>query len=299
MSDPNAIYPQHQLQPAGGGIKIPILFGAVIALVAANIYLFLQLDKTRNEIAKMQDSIAVQISSVRETSSVSTQTAKKNVEVLQERLEAANRQAAALTGQAKADAIKKAEQLSARLESAQKEQEVKVASQFAAVKEENKVVAGQIGERIGEVKTEVGSVKTDLATTKTDLEKTISGLKTTQGDLGVQSGLIATNGKELMALKQLGERNYFEFNLVKSKAMVRVGDITMQLKKSDPKKNKYTIEIVADDLHVEKKDKNVNEPIQFLVAKGGRIPYEIVVNSIKKDAIVGYLATPKVQAARN
>lgn len=299
MSDPNTIYPQHQPQPAGGGIKIPILFGAVIALVAANIYLFLQLDKTRTEIARMQDSIAVQLSSVRETSSVSTQTAKKNIEVLQERLDAANRQAAALTGQAKADAIKRAEQLSARLETAQKQQEVKVASQFAEVKEENKVVAGQIGERIGEVKTEVGSVKTDLATTKTDLEKTISGLKSTQGDLGVQSGLIATNGKELMALKQLGERNYFEFNLVKSKTMARVGDITMQLKKSDPKKNKYTIEIVADDLHVEKKDKNVNEPIQFLVSKGGRIPYEIVVNAVKKDAIVGYLATPKVQAARN
>jgi hypothetical protein len=299
VSDPNAIYPRQQPQPEGSGIKIPILFGAVIALVAANIYLFLQLDKTRTDIAKMQDATAVQISSVRETSSVSTQTAKKNIEVLQDKLEAAKRQATALTGQAKADAILKAEQLSARLESAQKQQEVKVASQFAEVKEENKAVAGQIGEKIGEVKTEVGSVKTDLASTRTGLEKTIAGLKSTQGDLGVQSGLIATNYKELVALKQLGERNYFEFNLVKSKQMVRVGDITMQLKKTDPKKNKYTVEIVADDLHVEKKDKNVNEPIQFLVAKGGRIPYEIVVNAVKKDAIVGYLATPKVQAARN
>ena len=299
MSDPNATYPQHPPHQEGSGIKIPILFGAVIALVAANVYLFLQLDKTRTDIAKMQDSMAVQISSVRETSSVSTQTAKKNIEVLQDKLEAAKRQAAALTGQAKADAISKAEQLSARLESAQKQQEVKVASQFAEVKEESKVVAGQIGEKIGEVKTEVGSVKTDLASTKTGLEKTIAGLKSTQGDLGVQSGLIATNYKELVALKQLGERNYFEFNLVKSKQMARVGDITMQLKKSDPKKNKYTVEIVADDLHVEKKDKNVNEPIQFLVAKGGRIPYEIVVNAVKKDSIVGYLATPKVQAARN
>ena len=300
MSDPNAIYPhQHPQQPEGSGIKFPILFGAVIALVGANIYLFLQLDKTRTEISKMQDAMAEQITSVRETSSVSTQTAKKNIENLQERLESANRHAAALTGQAKADAIRKAEELSAKLESAQKQQEVRTAAQFAEVKEESKVVAGQIGEKIGEVKSEVGTVKTDLASTKSELDKTISGLKSTQGDLGVQSGLIATNGKELLALKQLGERNYFEFNLVKSKTMVRVGDITMQLKKTDPKKNKYTLEIVADDLHVEKKDKNVNEPIQFLVAKGGRIPYEIVVNAVKKDAIVGYLATPKVVAARN
>lgn len=300
MSDPNANYPQpYPPQPEATGVKFPILFGAIIALIAANIYLFVQLDKTRTKISELQSALSEQITSVRETSSVSTQTAKKNIENLQERLESANRQAAALTGQAKSEAIKKAEQLSAKLEVAQKQQEVKTAAQFAEVKEENKVVAGQIGEKIGEVKSEVGTVKTDLASTKSELDKTISGLKSTQGDLGVQSGLIATNGKELLALKQLGERNYFEFNLVKSKNMVRVGDITMQLKKSDPKKNKYTVEIVADDLHVEKKDKNVNEPIQFLVSKGGRIPYEIVVNAVKKDAIVGYLATPKVVAARN
>ena len=299
MSDPNAIYPQPPPHQEGSGIKFPILFGAIIALVGANIYLFLQLDKTRTDIAKMQDTMADQISTVKETSAVSTQTAKKNIEVLQDRLEAANRQAAALTGQAKNDAIKKAEELSAKLESAQKQQEVKVAAQFNAVKEENRAAVGQIDEKIVGVKSEVGTVKTDLASTKTELDKTISNLKSTQGDMGMQSGLIATNYKEFQALRALGDRNYFEFNLAKSKQMARVGDITMQLKKSDPKKNKYTVEIVADDLHVEKKDKNVNEPIQFLVAKGGRIPYEIVVNKVGKDVIAGYLATPKVQAARN
>ena len=70
------------------------------------------------------------------------------------------------------------------------------------------------------------------------------------------------------------------------------------LKKADPKKNRYTIELTADDKVVEKKDRTINEPLQFLVAKA-RQPYEIVVNDIKKDQIVGYLAIPKVQAARN
>jgi hypothetical protein len=116
--------------------------------------------------------------------------------------------------------------------------------------------------------------------------------------LGVQSGLIATNGKELAALKALGERNYFEFNLTKTKEPRKVGDITVLLKKTDPKKNKYTIELVADDKKYEKKDKNLNEPVQFYVAKA-RQPYEIVVNEVKKYQIVGYLTTPKVQSARN
>ncbi len=115
----------------------------------------------------------------------------------------------------------------------------------------------------------------------------------------MQSGYIATNGKELSALKRLGERNYFEFSLAKAKTPQKVGDITLLLKKTDPKKNKYTLEVFADDVRTEKKDKNVNEPIQFFVAKAGRTPYELVVNQVGKDIIKGYLATPKDQIARN
>jgi hypothetical protein len=69
------------------------------------------------------------------------------------------------------------------------------------------------------------------------------------------------------------------------------------LKKTDRKKNKFTIDVVADDKRIEKKDKNVNEPVQFYVAKA-RQPYELVINEIGKDAIKGYLATPKVQQSR-
>jgi hypothetical protein len=76
-----------------------------------------------------------------------------------------------------------------------------------------------------------------------------------------------------------------------------VGDVTLLLKKTDPKKNKYTVEVMADDKVTEKKDKNINEPVQFYTSKA-RQPYELVVNSVGKDLIVGYLATPKVEAAR-
>ena len=147
------------------------------------------------------------------------------------------------------------------------------------------------------MKTEVAGVDKKVESNKSELDKTISDLKTTRGDLGIQSGLIATNSKELSALKALGERNYFEFNLGKTKAPQRVGDIMIQLKKTDQKKNKYTIEVTADDKRTEKKDKTVNEPVQFLVA-GARQPYEIVVNTVGKDTIVGYLATPKVREPR-
>jgi hypothetical protein len=126
----------------------------------------------------------------------------------------------------------------------------------------------------------------------------VADLKSTRGDLGVQSGLIATNGKELAALKALGERNYTEFKIAKSKALQKVGDLSVRLEKADPKHNRYTITVVADDKTVEKKDKTVNEPVQFLLSKATQ-PYELVVNDVKKDLISGYVAAPKVQQTRN
>ena len=306
---PQQPYPHYQPQPvyqapppapesSGGGYKIPTLFGAVLALVGSNVYQYVQMDKMHGEMGKMRESILAEVQNVKSTADVTTQTSRRNQEQIvanmTTQLAAERRAAAQMAGDAKAEAEKKAEALAARLEVEQKKASAQLEGKVAEVKE----VASAATARIGEVSTEVGGVKTDVANTRTELEKTIADLKRTSGDLGVQSGLIATNSKELGALRALGERNYFEFNLGKTKEPQRVGDITLLLKKTDQKKNKYTIEVVADDKRTEKKDKNINEPVQFLVAKGGRIPYEIIVNEVKKDQIVGYLATPKVSAPR-
>jgi hypothetical protein len=110
--------------------------------------------------------------------------------------------------------------------------------------------------------------------------------------LGVQSGLIARNHEEVEELKRLGERNIFEFKIKKSNQMQRVGPIQVTLRKVDPKKYKYTVNVLADDKNIEKKDKTAGEPIQFYV-HGARAPYEIIVFDVTKDQISGYLSTPK------
>ncbi len=163
---------------------------------------------------------------------------------------------------------------------------------------EVKEVAATANTKISDVSTDVSNVKTDVASTKSELEKTISELRSVRGDLGVQSGLIATNSKELSALKALGDRNYQEFRISKSKQFQKVGNVQMQLTKADVKRNRYTLQLIADDKRVEKKEKTANEPVQFYMS-GARQPYEIVVNEVGKDLIVGYLSAPKVIQARN
>ena len=79
---------------------------------------------------------------------------------------------------------------------------------------------------------------------------------------------------------------------------MRFGDITLKLDAADAKRNKYSVYVMADDKQTLKKDKSINEPVQFYTAKGGHIPYEIVINTVSKNEIVGYLSTPKETASR-
>lgn len=146
--------------------------------------------------------------------------------------------------------------------------------------------------QISKVAGDVTGTKSDLEATRKDLEATKSGLSRVVGDSGVMSGLIASNKEELEELKRRGERNVFDFDLRKAKDMQKIGPVQLRLQKTDPKKFKYTLLVFADDKSIEKKDKNVNEPVQFYV-RGTRAPYEIVVFELGKDRAVGYLTTPK------
>ena len=277
-----------------GGVLIPILFGIVIALVVANAVTFVWLDGLKGDVAAMRASLLNEVAKVRETSSLSTASSRTHLNDLRDQLEKARQQAAAAAGQARKDALKHADQLARQIQEDQARQQAQVASQLTEVKD----AATTANTKISDVSSDVSNVKTEVASTKSELDRTISELKSVRGDLGVQSGLIATNATELAALRALGDRNYSEFRLMKTKQFQKVGSVQIQLSKADPKKNKYTIQVIADDKRVEKKDKNTNEPVQFYMA-GARQPYEIVVNEVTKDQIAGYLSSPKVIQARN
>lgn len=279
---------------AKGGVHIPILFGLVIALIVSNVVLFLWLENVKRDTAQMRDSLLTEVAKVRETHSLSSASSRQRLDELRTELETARSQATTVVGQARKDVLKHADELAARLQEEQRRQQAQVTTELTAVKE----AAGTANTKISDVSNDVGNVRTEVAATKSELEKTISDLKSVRGDLGLQSGLIATNGKELSALKALGDRNYVEFKLQKTKAPQKVGNILVLLKKTDLKKNQYTVELTADDKRVEKKDKSINEPLQFYLA-GTRLPCELVVNEVRKDVVIGYLSTPKVTTSRN
>lgn len=151
---------------------------------------------------------------------------------------------------------------------------------------------GQVSGEVASVKTDVGGVKSDVASTKSELDATRAKLESTIGDLGLQTGLIAKTRDDLDVLKHRGDRNYYEFTLVKGAKPKPVSTVSLQIRKLDPKQGRYTLAVIADDKAILKKDRNISEPIQFYTGRD-RLLYELVIWSVDKKNASGYLSTPK------
>jgi len=165
------------------------------------------------------------------------------------------------------------------------------AAKFQAEQAQQGQQLAAVNTEVSGVKSEVGTAKTDIAKTQNDLQATNQKLERTIGDLGVQSGLIAHTASELETLKHRGDRNYYEFTLRKG-SKTPISTVSLELKKVDAKKSRFTLNVMADDKTIEKKDRTVGEPLQFYTGRD-HLLYEIVAFSADKNSITGYLSTPK------
>jgi chromosome segregation ATPase len=158
-----------------------------------------------------------------------------------------------------------------------------------AVQQEAATKINGVSGEVQVVRNDLESTRTDLKTTRSDLNATREDVANSKRELG---GLIARNSTELAELRRKGERDYVEFDLTASKQFKRIGDILVQLKKTDVKRQKFEVVINADDSSIQKKDRTANEPVTFLVGRD-RLRYELVVNLVDKDRIRGYISAPK------
>jgi hypothetical protein len=165
-------------------------------------------------------------------------------------------------------------------------------SRIKADEESTKQQFGAVNTEVSGVKGELGKVGADVTDTKNDLAVTKGKLDHAIGDLNRHSELIATSHDELEQLKHKGDRDYFEFTLKKDKDPTRLSIVSLQLKKTDPKKSKFTLYVLADDKRIEKKDRTINEPLQFYTGRD-RSLFEVVINTVDKNTVTGYLSTPK------
>ena len=263
MSDDGAQI-QLEQQPSNAG-KWLLMVSAILIVAAAGYAYYTTHETVRN----LSDQLAISQAQVKE---------------LQNRMQTAEAQEETLARQAgltKKELVQRSAEILAQQKAAENRLEQEQKAQISAVTGD---IAG--------VKTDVGGVKTDVASTKSDLEATKAKLQSTIGDLGMQSGLIANTRSDLEVLKHKGDRNYYEFTLMRGAKPQPVSTVSLQLRKSDAKKGKFTLNVTSDDKTIEKKDRNVSEPIQFYSGRD-HLLFELVIWTVDKNKATGYLSTPK------
>ena len=271
MSDETPVVPE---QRSYSGLFLGLLAVAVIAAIAGlawSYHLSGRLTNAEAQLAQAQQNNQKLGSALDETNArlkVTTETLGHSLGLTQQQLET------------------RAQQLLKRQE-AQEAEAKRLASEQAATEQH----VSSVSSDVSTVKTDVGGVKTDLTQTKSELKNTETQLQSMRGDLTGANTLIARNHDELEILKHKGDKNYYEFTLNKGQKQA-VSTVSLELKKADVKKSKYTLDVYADDKKIEKKDKNLNEPVQFYTGKDNLL-YELVVNSVDKNTVKGYIATPK------
>jgi len=267
-------------RPAGSSTGALGIVSLVIAVVSLLIlaYVAFDLNSTKKALQKSNDDIATlnkgMDSADRRLLNLGADfgVVKEKLGITQRELDAARAQAEQMRSEQQKTAQEIKAQLSKKAETAQVSQ----------LKEET-------SSKIGAVSGEVTNVKTDVEKTKKDLEAARRELLDVRDTLSSQ---IAHNASELGDLRRKGERNYIEFDLDKKQGFKKVGDIALRLTKLDIKKKKYSLMVSVDDNTLEKKDKTVDEPVQFLVGKD-RLRYEIVIYQVNKASVTGYLSVPK------
>ena len=259
---------QNEIGKSHTGVTWALFLGLAIA-IGGNIYESMGRDSLTRDLARVQVNTEQQMAKVNDTTKGALLESKQRLDALESQMEGTS---------------------NTNLRQVRSE-----------LKKTNNQLADGVEQKSQQLMSQLSDLRVDtsekLGRVSGDIESTGADVKRVEGDLNAVSGAVATNAQELSALKELGERNYFEFALGKTKAPQKVGDIRLVLKKTDPKHNRYTVEVLADDKKVEKKDRTVNEPVQLYLS-GSAQAYEIVVNQVKKNQVVGYVAVPKVKLAR-
>jgi len=275
---PQVVYvqsPPSVATPSAGGSGMRWLVGLLLALSVVNLILVLYSRSELKAIAAKQSD---------------------QLDLLTRRMDNSDERYAQLRGQFQVTSEKLGltEQELARAHAVaadiQKRQQQAVQQLNAAIAK--KASADEMNKLQADSNAKIGGLSTDLAGTRKDLESTKSefanALSGTKGEL---SGAIARTHDELVALAHRTDRDYFEFNLAK-KHTQKVGTVTLQLQKTDTKKNVFTVNLLFDDKSHVHRDRAMDEPVYFYV-QGASSALELVVNKMGKDSVSGYISTPK------
>ena len=262
----------------------------LIALLMGNFYLYSKIKRSEVDAYTLQQKLEDKLAKLESNSSYHLGNTQQEIQQLRSDLDEARTEAAK---KAKAEARRYTDRLSKNVASHQRTNQEALMGEIHGVQE----MAAGTGAKVEAVEGEITSVKEEMAETKSQIDSTDSVLNLTKDQLQAMSEWVSSNSSEIGHLRDFNDRTYLTFRLPKSGKLYKIGGVLMRLRKTEPKRHRFSIELLADDRKMVKKDHYVNEPLQFYIGDSKR-PYEIVMTSVKKEEVMGFLATPKIQMAR-
>ena len=262
----------------------------LIVLLMGNFFLYSKIKRSEVDAYTLQQKLEDKLAKIEKNSSYHLGNAQQEIQQLRSDLDEARTEAAK---KAKAEARRYTDRLSKNVASHQRSNQEALMGEIRGVQE---MATGTDG-KVEAVAGEISSVRQEIAEAKSQIDSADSVLKLTKDELQVMSEWVSSNSSEIGQLREFNERSYLTFRLPKNGKMYKIGGVLMRLRKAEPKRHRFSVELLADDRKMVKKDHYVNEPLQFYVGDSKR-PYEIVMTSVRTDEVRGFLATPKIQMAR-
>jgi len=273
------VLPMNPPDDSGAGLKFGLIFVVLAVLVVGEIYTLARISSVRSSLEAQQAAFQRTLTAQLDQRFSSQLSALQNsnaqqLEAIRRELEAASKRVGS-TGKE----VRRARAMVEQLQSEQGRQAERLKQEIAQKADQQ----------------QVGALSQDVSATRADLESTKKVLDATRADLGMARSdlgtLIARNHDDIEALRKMGDRDYFEFVLDKNQPQ-RVAGVGLILKKTNTKRHRFNVSLLADDMEIEKKDRTVNEPI-FFYLRGSKRFYELVVNKVESAKAMGYLSTPK------
>ncbi len=263
---------------------------SVVGAVVLNGYFFSRINQLEVESHTLRQALNQEMARIQTSSTHQMGETRRSVDTLREEFKAAQTRG---TKKVDANSQWRTKKLAESVSKKQREQQEMLLGEIQTVSGK----AGEAQEGVNQVRGELGEVKTDLDQVDFRVKESGAALTATRGHLMDLDGEVGRNRSEITDLRRLGEREYVPFTLARSKTMTRVGGISMRLKNTNRKHSRYTLEMIADDRKIEQKKKHVHEALRFYLA-GASQPFEIIVTSVGKDKVSGYVSKAKVEMTR-
>ena len=122
-------------------------------------------------------------------------------------------------------------------------------------------------------------------------EATTDRLADVVGVVGSQQGQISQTRDQVNQLEAQKRRTATQFELRRGTQAQPVGPVSLVLKDSDLKRQRYTVCVYVSTQCIELKDRAVDEVVVFALSHD-RTPLELIATKVTRDGIVGYLEIP-------